>query len=150
MANHPLTEVLRGKPDLTPEQILDLVRQGADPSYYFPFAQVLRLAASIPMTAELREALETMRRARVLEPGQGLPHIVRRLEEVLAPKDESGTFHPVGPWTRHIAAEVTPAWRAVFEAGAGISGSEASHKWRQAAAARTAEIGREAFRATAL
>ena len=104
---------------------------------------LLRLAASIPMTVELRSALEAMRKAGALEPGQGLSDIARRLDDMLAAKGESEPFQPAGAWTTRIAADITPAWREVLEAGAQISGSDASNKWRQAAAARVAAMGRE-------
>src|SRR5258708_21696455 len=42
----PVSAVLRKKLPFTPEQIVQLVEFGADPSYYFPFASVLRLAES--------------------------------------------------------------------------------------------------------
>ena len=145
-----LSNVLRRKLPFTPEQILQLARLSATGSYYFPFAHVLRLASSLPMTPELRQALEKMRSNRMLEPGQGLSVVARRLDEMLNARDESAPFQPAGKWTARIAAEIDPAWRAVLEAGTELSGSEASGKWRHAAEDRMKAIGREAFRTTAL
>jgi hypothetical protein len=59
--------LLRWKLPFTPEQILRLAPSGADPTYYFPFAQVVRLAKTIPLTPALEEALRKMRGARLLE-----------------------------------------------------------------------------------
>jgi len=148
----PLGVLLRRNLPFTPAQIEKMVQLGADPTYYFPFASVLRLAESIPMTTALAEALRRMRDARVLVNGQVEGHgaIRRRIDELLHPKDAGAPFEPAGAWSRQICGEVTPAWRTVLEAGCEISGHAPAKKWRQAAAARVAEIGREPFRMTAL
>lgn len=144
--------LLRRKLPFTPEQILKLVELGADPSYYFPFTPVLRYAESIPMTPELAQALERMVKARVVVNGQFQAHIEvkRRIHDLLHPKDPKAPFQPAGAWSRSIAGELTGTWRGVLEAGAEIAGREPSKKWRDAAAARVAEIGRDPFREVAL
>lgn len=148
----PIGILLRRKLPFTPQQILKLVELGADPSYYFHFSSVLRLAESIPMTPPLAEALSRMRGARVLVNGQVEGHtgIKARIDDLLHPKDAGAPFAPAGPWSRQIAAEVTPSWRHILESGSRIAGREPSRKWREAAAARIAEIGRQPFRQTAL
>ncbi len=148
----PISALLRRKLPFTSDQILRMVQLGGDPSYYFPFPSVLRLAESVPMTPELAEALRRMRGARVLVTGQMSGHtaIQARIDELLNPKDAGAPFAPAGAWSRQIAAEVTPAWRSVLEAGREISGREPTRKWREAAAARVAAIGRERFRETSM
>ena len=145
----PVSAVLRRKLPFTPEQILELVRMGANGSYYFPYAQVIRLAAGIAMTPELRSALQTMRRSSALQPGQYLSDVARKLDDLLAGPKAGSEFVAEGPWSQAIAADVTEGWQAVLEAGREISGSEASKKWRVAAGQRVAAIGREQFRETA-
>ncbi|HWC98874.1 MAG TPA: DUF4132 domain-containing protein [Candidatus Sulfopaludibacter sp.] len=148
----PLRALLRRKLPFTSEDILTMVRMGADPSYYFPFASVIRLAESIPMTAELAQALLRMRAARVLVNDQVEGHgdLKQRIAALLHPKAADAPFETAGAWSRQIAAELAGAWRGVLEAGCEISGREPSMKWRAAAADRVAEIGREPFRETAL
>ena len=80
----------------------------------------------------------------------GHGQIKARIEELLNPKDAGAPFEPAGAWSRQIAAQLSPVWRSVLEAGREISGREPSKKWREAAAARVAEIGREEFQQTAL
>lgn len=153
MVGKPAGALLRKKLPFTPEQVLQLVQCGADPSYYFPFAGVLRLAESTPMTPELDTALRAMQKAYVLQYGQAEGHraIIARIGDLLnGNKDDAASFEPAGSWTRHIAGEITLAWRRVLEAGRDISGSEPSNKWHDAAAARISEIGVEAFRTTAI
>ncbi len=144
-----MSNVLRRKLPFTPEQILRLLHLSATGSYYFPYLQVLRLVSSLPMTPEIRQALEALRRNRFLQPGEYMTDVARRVDQMLAPRDVA-EFKPAGPWSQAIAAEVTPEWREVLGAGAAISGATASGKWRQAAGKRAEAIGREAFRATAL
>src|SRR5208282_4700624 len=85
----PLRALLRRKLPFTPEQILKVVQLGADPTYYYPFASVLSLAESIPMTPALAEALHHMRRARVVVDGtvEGHTAIKARIDELLYPKE---------------------------------------------------------------
>jgi hypothetical protein len=147
-----LGAIMRRKLPFTPTQILKMVQLGENPSYYFPFPQVLRLAGSIPMTAELQEALRRMRQAKVLVNSQvtDSPGILRRIDELLAGHGESAAFDPKGPWSRRIAPELNAAWQELLAAGKGITGSEPSKKWRDAARARVAAIGSETVRETAL
>jgi len=144
--------LLRRSLPFTPEQIERMVELGADPSYYFPFASVLSLAESLPMTPALADALRRMHTARVLADGavEGHTAIKRRIEALLHPKQPGSPFDAAGAWSTRIASEVTPAWRALLEAGSEISGREPSRKWREAAAQRVAAIGRGQFRETAL
>src|SRR5690348_13902324 len=119
----PVSALLRKKLPFTPAQILQLVERGADPSYYFPFPSVLRLAESVPMTPELEQALRRMRTARVLQDGyvQGHRGIIARIDELLKPKADSAPFEPAGAWSSQIANELTPAWRSVLETGRDVS-----------------------------
>jgi hypothetical protein len=151
-AGRPLSAVLRKKLPFTPEQIQRLVEWGENPSYYYPFLPVLSLAESIPMTPELAGALRKMRSCKVIATGFVSGHlgIVRRIDEILNAADGPRPFEPAGAWSRYIAAEITPLWQKVLEAGRDISGGEPSKKWRDASAARVCEIGRDTFRATAL
>src|SRR6266404_8335056 len=55
-----LSAVLRKKLPFTTGQIHTLVRLAENPTYYYPFATVLRLAESIPMTPELNGLLRQM------------------------------------------------------------------------------------------
>jgi hypothetical protein len=147
-----ISALLRKKLPFTPEQIRHLVELGADPSYYYPFSSVLRLAESIPMSPELAAALRQMRTSYVVRNDmvEGHKALKVRIDNLLSPKQAGAPFEAAGPWSRQLAPELTPAWRAVLEAGELISGREPSRKWREAAAARVAEMGREAFRQTAL
>jgi hypothetical protein len=81
----PVSTLLRRKLPFTPEQILQLVQLGANPSYYFPFSQVVRLAGTIPLTPPLEEALRQMRGAKVLVNSQveGSRGILRTIDEML-------------------------------------------------------------------
>src|SRR5262245_24766864 len=146
-----LNAILRRKLPFTPDQILRLVQYGRNPGYYFPFAQILRLAGTIPMTPALLEALRGMREAKVIQNSQVSDSrgLLRTIDELLACRDAGTPFEPAGPWSRQIAPEVTAAWQDVLEAGKSISGSEPSKKWRDAAASRVAAIGREEVKATA-
>jgi hypothetical protein len=144
--------ILRRKLPFAPEQILRMAQLGENPGYYFPFAQVLRLAESISMTPALRDALRRMRDARVIRNSQveGSRELLRTIDDLLECREPGAAFSPAAAWSRRIAAGVDTAWQAVLEAGRAISGSEPSKKWLDAAAARVAAIGRETFRATAL
>jgi hypothetical protein len=151
-AVEPIRALLRRKLPITPEQVVKMVELGADPSYYFPFSSVLRLAESIPMSPALAGALRRMRVSYVLRNDmvEGHSAIKARIDDLLNPKDAGAPFETAGPWSRRVAAEATPAWRRVLEAGQEISGREPARKWREAASARVAAIGREQFRLTAL
>jgi uncharacterized protein DUF4132 len=152
MLSKPASAVLRRKLPFTAEQVLELVRMGENPTYYFPFAGVLSLAEAAEMTPELAGALRKMHGATVLQSGTATGHsaLLKRIQELLDGKKTAEAFEPAGAWSKQIAAEVTPAWRAVLEAGGEITGSEPSKKWRQTAEARVSVMGREEFRRTAL
>jgi Domain of unknown function (DUF4132) len=147
-----LNAVLRRKLPFTPEQVLKLVQAGEDPSYYFPFAQVVRLAGSVPMTPAMREALRRMREAKVIRNSQIADShgVLRKIDDLLEDREAGAPFDPMGPWSRRIFPEVDRAWQELLESGKGISGSEPSKKWRDAAAASVAAIGRETVRTMAL
>ena len=151
-AVEPIRALLRRKLPIAPEQVVKMVELGADPSYYFPFSSVLRLAESIPMGPALAEALRRMRGCYVLRNDmvEGHSAIKARIDDLLHPKEAGAPFETAGPWSRQVAVEATPAWRRVLEAGHEISGREPARKWREAASARVVAIGREQFRMTAL
>ena len=143
--------LLRRKLPIAPEQVVKMVELGADPSYYFPFSSVLRLAESIPMgpalcggaTADARVLCAAERH------GRGHSAIKSRIDDLLHPKEAGAPFETAGSWSRSWP-EATSAWRSVLEAGQDISGREPARKWREAASARVVAIGREQFRLTAL
>jgi hypothetical protein len=148
----PLATVLRRKLPFSPQQILELVELGAKPTYYYPFAQIITLAASQEMTPQLNQALQAMAQNEVLRHGlvPGHKQLLERINELLSPTPAQAEFKIHGNWSRAIAGDLTPALRAILESGAEISGSEPSKKWRDAAADRISETGRDALRETAL
>ena len=152
MLSKPAGAALRRKLPFAPQQVLELVRLGKNPTYYFPFAGVLSLAEAAEMTPELAAALREMRAATVLQNGTATGHaaFLKRIQELLDGGKTAEAFEPAGAWSEHIASDVTPAWRAVLEAGGEISGSEPSKKWRQAAEARVSAMGHDEFRQIAL
>ena len=153
LLSKPLSAVLRRKLPFTPEQILQFVELGREASYYFPFGQIIRLAGTIPMTPELRTALQNMSQARVVRNGQvsGTKQIEEAIEELVAIKGSRPVGLEVhGPWSETLQYVAEGLWLEVLQSGREITGSEPSKKWREAARQRVSAIGEAAFQETAL
>lgn len=138
------------------EEVAELVRLSAGIPYETsPVAAALRLAEGRLEVPGMTDACGVLRSALVeWEMYAEARALISRIDELL--ERARGVSRPelkaLGPWTRNVYEEISrlpnPAgWTRVIQHASALAEAEPSRKWRDAAAALVAAIGREEFRA---
>lgn len=140
-----VSDLLRSKPKISPEQALRMLHAVCVRDIAFPFKPVLNVLADVPLTAEMRDSLLRLRSVVTEWHGGGeMREIHARIDALLYGKPENAGLQPSGPWTEAVLAEVaqrSDAWRDLFLHARTLAQSSPSRKWLAEAAAHANAAG---------